>query len=447
MFRSIQQSVLFAALIWMGFSSQPGKSMEQNEDGFRTIGIYGWTTSRPELVPFLKACGYNNWQFIDTAWAIPPSEHEAYYAQMAAGIQELHREGFKVFGIISSNMVQNSGTENPEGYMKTFPISDAAARKERLEFVRLGVAKLKEADGFVFCAGDPGADHSPGSNELAAVEMASHMRAIVSKEAPQADFIFNAWSIAAWGPPLSAFEATFWDQETKCTKNVASLPHFIGPEVGIEFPMHNYYRALAKKCYLEAGLPAPELYPQQADIAALRERGTKHIVGWPYFLIDECDDGYSGGTWGQSQCETRYIHQLIATGHRIGLDGMIGNISMAGGSAELVNLFAFAQFCRDRSATPVQAIRGFAEIVAEKKSVEDLVQVLMFIENHSTAQQFLPAEFRLPNFSCEINDPRLALQRLATVIPKENPRMPLPETAVAYIRRLGNRLEGMTVVE
>ena len=49
------------------------------------------------------------------------------------------------------------------------------------------------------------------------------------------------------------------------------------------------------RTYAEAGREA-EHWPTPELVTQLRARGVRHIWGWPYFLIDEIDDGYSGGT-------------------------------------------------------------------------------------------------------------------------------------------------------
>ncbi len=428
---------------WLGFCFclAPESCSAEAPGRFKTIGIYGWSTRRPTLTPFLKSCGYNTWQFIDTAWSIDPREHEGYYAKMAVGIKELQSQGFQVFGIVCGNVVQRNGQGAQGNSRDTFAMADKVALAERLEFIRRGVAKLRGADGFVFCSGDPGADHSPGSSALSAVELATRVQAIVAQEAPAAKFVFNAWSIAAWGPPLSAHQSEFWEQETSSTQQAVALPNFIAADVGIEFPLHNYYRALARKCYRDAGQLSPELYPQRTDVAMLRNRGVQHIVGWPYFLIDECDDGYTSETWGQSQSEVRYIHQLVVAAHELDLDGLVGNISFQGGAAELVNLFAFARFCQDLSMGPEQVLREFAAVVTTESNVDDLVEVLKFIENNSTAQAATPGEFRLPDFACTLNTVEEAQRRLKSVAPNSHPSLPLPESAAAYLQRLDRRLE------
>jgi hypothetical protein len=47
----------------------------------------------------------------------------------------------------------------------------------------------------------------------------------------------------------------------------------------------------------------------------LRARGVKSLLGWPYFLVDETDEGYvrpnNVASGGQSSAETRYIRALL----------------------------------------------------------------------------------------------------------------------------------------
>jgi hypothetical protein len=175
-------------------------------------------------------------------------------------------------------------------------------------------------------------------------------------------------------------------------------------------------------------------------IDELRRRGVKRMWGWPYFLIDECDDGYSGHTWGQTQAETRYLHRIVSVGREIGLDGLIGNVSMKGLHPEVLNLYAFGRFCKDATATPEDVLREFADFLAEPASAAALAQVLTFVENHSTWEAGTPERDRLPKLACPLASANEAVARLSEVKPKRETSFPLPESPEAYVARVRDRL-------
>jgi len=151
------------------------------------------------------------------------------------------------------------------------------------------------------------------------------------------------------------------------TRALLDEPGLVGAGVGIEFPLHSYYRSLALKCYRDRGQP-PELFPTAADVARLAQAGVPRRWGWPYFLTDECDDGYQPGTAGTAQAETRYIHQLVQTSRQLGLNGLIANAFPENIPAEMLNLYAFARFCREPSAAPADVIRDFAALIAAPRT-------------------------------------------------------------------------------
>ena len=94
----------------------------------------------------------------------------------------------------------------------------------------------------------------------------------------------------------------------------------------------------------------------------------KRVWGWPYFLIDECDDGYSGRSWAQTQLEIRSLHQIVAAGRDLKLNGMVGNLSTNSACAELVNVYAFARFCREhppRLKASFASSRGSSQLPAQ----------------------------------------------------------------------------------
>jgi hypothetical protein len=407
--------------------------------GMESIGIYTCYTGLPAgAIGFFKSCGYNTYQCWEQGWTKRPASHERYYADLAQAIQRFRNAGFRVHVLLTVNMRQCRDGE-PEGYSgAVIDPGDRVLVQERLEYVAKAVRKLRMADGFTVFAGDPGGHQNAEPAQFS--EAADKMIAIVRREAPRAEVAVNPWSIAAWDHMPSPFSVAFWEKETVLTRQLMRRSDLFGPGVNIEFPLHNYYRSLALKCYADAG-KEPSLCPTAEEVQSLRQRGVKRLWGWPYFLTDECDDGYKGATSGLAQSETRYIKQAIDTGRRLGLNGMIANAFESNVFAESLNLYAFARFCRDPAATPEQVILEFAGLISKPETAGDLAQVIKFIENHSTWQSGLPEKHRLANFDVgTLKSAAEASQKLAKVAVREPCPLPILKPPAAYVEKLNERL-------
>src|SRR5215472_4846811 len=120
----------------------------------------------------------------------------------------------------------------------------------------------------------------------------------------------------------------------------------------------------------------------------LRTRGVKALLGWPYFLVDEADDGFirpnNVESGGQSSAETRYIRALVDSAHGVGLDGLVANAIFF--QVESLNIYAFGQMCRSGDLTPEQVLDQYAGFIADEKTRAALGRVLRYIENYSNWQ-------------------------------------------------------------
>ena len=177
----------------------------------------------------------------------------------------------------------------------------------------------------------------------------------------------------------------------------------------------------------------------------LRKRGVTRLLGWPYFLVDEADDGFvrpnNVASGGQSSAETRYIRALIDSAHRMGLDGLVANAVFF--QAESLNIYAFGQMCRSADLTPEQVLDQYAGFIADEKTRAALGRVLRYIENYSNWQNSLPASYRLKNFELpELTSASAALELLAQIKPCVRPAIPLLEPPAVYLGRL-KRLEAI----
>ncbi len=474
---AITLGVLAAALLLCPSPPSDARGSERRSR-FETVGLYVWKDS-PDQHAFWKACGINTLQFCDTHWSIR-AEPEAvgevdrssdgvlndYYRRFADGIANATRSGFRTDVILFSNIAQWTGPEErePTGTGVLFDPRDRQALEARLQAIARAVRALKKADGFTFFGGDPGGAVRAPFGPLPAAEwihMAREVRKIVKRKAPRAHFSVNPWAIAHWQyPMLSCFTAEWWIREDQLTQQILEAPDLIGPDCGVQIAAHAYYRPLAlrmlsqeKSDPSDASDPSDSSdkpdrpnppFPDALHIRALLDRGTQHVWAWPYFLLDEADDGDFGpeGRVTQSvQIATRYIHRHLARMRQLGFNGIIGNWSYAGYLPAAVNTYAFGRFARDARATPERVLDEYARCLADEASWRDLAQVLRFVENSSTWERKLPPENRLPHLTCDLKSVEEARHALNRVVPRAKPLFALPEPARGFLSRLARRLE------
>lgn len=433
-------SCLLAAVAVQG--AEPPK-----QGGFETVGLYVWRDS-PDQHAFWKACGINTLQFCDTHWSLRVDRLDDYYTQFAQDVESARKSGFRVYVILFSNIAQWQGPaeREPTGMGVLFDPREQWALDERLASIRKAVRALRHADGFTFIAGDPGGAIGAKFGARTTddwVNMAQKVRQVVHREAPHAEFNVNPWAITYWQcPGVSCDSSEWWIQETTLTRRVLAAPDLIGPEYGVELPGHNYYRAMALRNFHKEGL-SPRPFPAKNDVQRLHARGTKRVWAWPYFLLDEADDGDvgpDGRILPGTQVETRYIRQMVNRMRGIGMNGIIGNWSYAGYLPKALNTYAFGRFCTDPQATSESVINEYARCVADAATWSDLAQVLRFIENRSNWQRKLPPTKRLSNLPCRLGTVNAAQEALRSVVANRRPSFALPEPPSAYLQRLQNRL-------
>jgi hypothetical protein len=418
----------------------------RKEHRFETVGIYVAPPKKEDLhyYDFFRACGYNYLEFCETGFSQRPDLLPKYYAGMAEAVSAAQRRGFKVWILLLAGMKQWNGPAET-GYAGTFSALNRDLLQERLAYIQRAVQGLRSADGFVFFAGDPGGDPEGRSTVHDCIRFAREVRRIVREHAPEARFTINLWAVAEWAGFPSPFSLEFWQKQALLSKAVAEEKDLLGPDCGIVFSLDSYYRSLTLACYADAGLK-PELYPRASDIRRLRDRGVRPIYGWPYFLVDEIDDGFitpnNVASGGQSQAETRYIRAIVDRAREIGLDGLVANASYV--NAEPLNIYAFGQMCRFPDRTPESLLDEYAGFIADDRTRGALARILRFIENHSNWQNSLPPAYRLRNFDCgDLTTAEAAMDALQKVAPREKPPFPLPEPPALYLKRLQKRLEAI----
>jgi hypothetical protein len=416
-------------------------------NSIKTIGLYAFRAA-PQYYKFWKACGYDTLQFIDHAFSEPKERHEAIYANIQKGIKDAQKAGFKVYVIELSNI---ACYPNYAEYPSVFDSTDPVKMQERLDDIEIGIKKLSFADGFVFFGGDPGGTPKPLDRDgiTAWMEMGRKVHAMVKEHAPKAKYNANIWATAHWDDIyMNPFKVDFWLKEVEYGKLIINDPNFISKEIGIEFPLHNFYRSLAFKAYEEAGR-RPEPFPVSVNTDMLKDRGVERMWGWAHFLIDEVDDGYTGYAGGKvhpAQAETRYLHRIVSDARRIGLNGIISNTDSEHSAIEAMNVYAFARFCADPAATPAKVIDEYAGYIADRKSAHSLGQIIRFIENNSTWEASIPPKYRIAPLPCEIDSADEALKLMSEVKPNPNQDFPVPERAV-YLNRLNDRLKDIAALD
>jgi hypothetical protein len=428
----------------MDQTARPQPRTEAARRPLQTIGLYISPPTGPQahFYDFYKACGYNYLEFCEGGFAQRPDRLPDYHADQAQVIRTAQGKGFRVWVLLLAGMRQWQGPADT-GNAGTFSALDAELLEGRLAFIRQAVQGLRHADGFEFFAGDPGGDPAGRSTVRDCIAFAGRVCDIVRQDAPQAQFAVNLWAIAEWAGFPSPFGLTFWQKQVELSRAVVADPGLLGPDCGVIFSLDNYYRSLTLTCYADAGLK-PELFPREADIEGLRQRGVKPLFGWPYFLVDEIDDGFitpnNVATKGQSQAETRYLRAIVDHGRRLGLDGLVANAFFV--AAEPLNIYAFGRLCQAPGLSAEAVLEEYAGLVADDATCGSLAIVLRLIENHSNWDNSLPPAYRLPRLDCgPVTTPALALERLAEVVPRAAPPIPLPEPPDAYLGRLRARLE------
>jgi hypothetical protein len=429
--------------------SQPAEGLPA-ANRFSTVGLYVWKGS-PDQHAFWKACGINTLQYCDTHWYYRPDLLDDYYRKLASSIEEARADGFHVNVLLLSNIAQWKGPaeHEPTGMDVLFDPRDSQALTERLAAIRRGVRELRRAHSFTFFAGDPGGSIGAAFGPLPMEEwlrMARLVREIVREEAPEAEFNVNPWAIAYWQyPGVSCEQSEWWIREAELIRRTLNAPDLLGPDTGVELPGHGYYRAMALRVCARDGV-SPDLVPTEEEVRELKRRGVRRIIGWPYFLLDEADDG-DVGPEGQLvpgvQIETRYIHRLVARMRALGMTGIIGNWTHEGHRYKALNTYAFGRFCRDPRATPERVIEEYARCIADDSTWRDLAQVLRFIEGHSNWDRKLPEMHRLPPLACTLKSVEEAREALERVKPRARPRFALPEPPQDYLRRLAARLDNL----
>jgi hypothetical protein len=429
-------------------SGEPGAAPHHTA-GLETVGLYVSLPTdpppkNPAVYDYFRACGYNYLEFCEAGFRYRPPLHHEYYQEISRAIALAHAKGFRVGIVLLGGMEQWNGRDST-GFAGPFSPLDTVKLQDRLAYLRRAVRALHDADVFVFLPGDPGGDPGGRSTLSDCISFCRQIQQIVAESAPAAEFVLNLWAVAEWEGFPSPFSLRFWEQEVALSRRLTAESGLLGPGRGVAFPLHNYYRSLALASYAAAGIK-PELYPTDRDAQALRSRGVTPLLGWPYFLVDEADDGYlrpnNVMSGGQSSLETRYLRAIVDRARSLGLNGLVGNAIFF--EAEAFNIYAFGQMCRSHEVTPEEVIDRYSGFIADDSTKIILGRVLRYIDNHGNWQNSLPPASRLPPFALpEVTSAATALDLLARVQPRADSPLRVLEPPAVYLGRLRRRLEAI----
>ncbi|MBR7093069.1 MAG: hypothetical protein IKI50_07830 [Clostridia bacterium] len=423
---------------------------EGDSGGLDTVGLYIWEAN-PSQYEFWKALGINTLQLCDRGWYYNANDFSlrSYLRKMADGVASAKQAGFKVYVILFSNIEQYKGPypKEPTGIGTKFHPDDQAAMEDRLYYLKMSVEAMKEADGFTIFAGDPGGiPNTLGEGDVYDyINFCRQAADMIHETVPQAEININPWAVTMYETPnRSAMTAAFWLRETELTKIIMEEDDLLGESLGLELACHDYYRPLVLRQYFQTQTIPEQMFPTKDDITAVLNKGVRRMWAWPYFLLDEADDGDKGvNNTTLPQIESRYIVDYVQRVRQVGVNGAIGSWSWGGYKAKMLNTYAFARACHDATVTAEQILGEFAQAIATPDTRAALTEVLKYVENDSNHQKKLPVVFRKPNFECSLFEADEALALLETVQPNTNNQFPLAYSPKEYLKDLKARVELM----
>lgn len=417
------------------------------EDSIDMVGLYCFEFI-PDAAAFWKSCGITTLQYWvrEMQYADDLQALQNYLEKFERDIRLAKEMGFQVYIGLSSNFRVPEEGEN--WYTACFDPRDEQQMQKRLTVLSQTVKACKQADGFtIFCA-DPGGFVNMPTVQAGAttfIDLCKKFVQVIRAELPDKPVNINPWAISNFKTPiLSPASMDFWLQETELTKQLPADSELVGANVGIEFACHDYYRGLALRQY------APRyrrdefpLYPLKEDLEELYQRDCERRWAWPYFLLDECDNGDGAGEG--VQLETRYIKDLVTKLKQIDINGIIGNWAAAGKYTRALNMYAFGRFCQDSTLTEEQVIREYAAKNVAPESVDALTKALIYIENNSHWHQTMPIKARLKPLET-VSSAQEALQLIENVIVLEEAEG-VAEAPASYVARVRDRLQALAEKE
>lgn len=420
---------------------------------FRLRGVYfhdGFTFDPVSMAPlhwdleawkrqlrWLHACGLNAIEFATMLEfnRIPSTDMERRkIADRLKILDAAHKLGMQ-FGYLLTNTVLSTvpSSEEPGNQLTNRAVTLCPRIPGNFEKTIANplfyMETYREADFFEEFAADWG-----GCNcgECGVPEFLHYVRVLGERLAHlnrKATLYADTWCISFWAKdPLAKGWKSMFDQEIEGSREViAALPD-LPKNVGIALPAHHHYRPLAFTEY--GGKSKTPLFPTEADVRAVRKTGRK-ILTWPHFIMD--DDAYRPKSWGIVHSEVRYLHALLQSLRRVGIDSVIGNLYLP--LLQISNTYAYGRLLENPDTPPLAILKDFAGLIAHKKDVNSLMEILVWMENNSYWQQQMPLDGRLPGLPCSLNR-AAAAKFTATIRSNSKPGLPLPISPELWLQNL-----------
>ena len=416
--------MLLIFIIMSSCKSRPMTTPPKENQPMDVLAMYCFDYQE-KMMDFWKACGINTLQLIDRACNENDSERAASNARMVKSIEAAHKRGIKVYILVMTNVKDETFEVT-----RLFHPRNEVEMAERLRKLGEMAAACSMADGFTIFGGDPGGIYdsyaSIGMGDGNVDDYIYLVRKFVETiriNAPNAKINLNPWSIAAYQTPdVLPGQVEYWLNETEMTRSFLAAEDIVNKHIGVELALPDYYRGLALRLYDE-NLSEYPYYPSKEEVIALKNKGVEDIWGWPYFLIDEADNGDGAGTG--LQINFRYIYDIVKIFRDFGFNGVVGNYSYVGEVGCAQNTYALCRFAQDASATPEEVLDEYASFVATSETYQTLGAILRYIENHSHWHYKMPENRRLPLFQTPYANASDALAALKSVKPRkaEDPRL------------------------
>jgi len=205
--------------------------------------------------------------------------------------------------------------------------------------------------------------------------------------------------------------------------------------IGIEIPAHDFYRPLALRLYSENNEYPNPLFPSADDIKELKNKNTARIWAFSHFLLDELDDGDVKGNARTKlpNLNTRYIYKYIESIRNVGFNGAIAGHSTL---ENFINLYAFARFANDETATPESVLKEYAKYIATDETYITLFRIFKYLENNSNWHQKLPLSDRIELFNTDIKSTEEALELFQTIEIRKEPIFDLHQPPLSFLKKL-----------
>ena len=449
---ALRAAIALGLLCGIGVASTEAQSAKIPAREHPQLGIYIFAGERltsdsmkklpHQFLSFIRYSGYSRLELCDWSFEYPESKRDDYLKVSQKRIAEAHREGMKVFILELTNMSREWSSISAEPGSTVLPklmfnpVADPVAFRNRVNDVQESIKNgFSGADGFEVFAGDWGGCIGEGCGYQAFLSFGRAYAQILKRLGLHSELTLNTWAIANWGTTFDPDTTAFWDAETDLSKKV--IESDISFADAVTLPGHNLYRGLARQVYAEVDRPVPQ-WPDRSAIQEIHAKGKRAYL-WPHFIVD--DDRGRKMTWGKVHFDVRYLKDLAERSRALGIDGTFVNAYNP--AAQMGNIFAYGQLNRDPDEAVRTILEKFAGLIAQPRTVPQLTEVFLFLENHSWWGSQMPAQYRLQPLPCRVNSYREAIAILSKVKPLKNSAAPLPMAPDKYLAEIGSTLAFM----